>query len=226
MNHNLEESLRYAQLAFLGRLLSAFTHELKNHLAIINESSGLMGDLIELGRIKDEETSVKFQKIISSIAERIDLANSLSKNLNSFGHRMDKTVTEFSVNDVLREELVLMNKFARLKAIDIAMDMQDDIPAVRSNPALLQFLVYSFLTAFFVHAQRGDAIRIKTRRKNGNVTIQVETQTQKNNSEAAVPEHDPSDSALMGYVCEKLQIDFQEEVRNTERTCLLTLPCA
>lgn len=223
MKHDKEATLRHAQLAFIGRVLSAFTHELKNHLAIINESSGLMGDLIELGRLKDEETSEKFQKIISTIAERIDLANTLIKNLNSFGHRMDKPATEYSVNDVLQEEMILMNKFAKLKAIVIDMDMQEDIPTVRGNPALLQYLVYIILAAFFVNAQKGDIFKVATRKQDDNVTILLETQ---NTDFDISPEYGLNETELISYVSGKLEIDLREEQRTAGRAHLLTLPRA
>ena len=44
----VETDLR--EVAFLGRITAAFTHEMKNVLAIIKESAGLMEDLLALSQ--------------------------------------------------------------------------------------------------------------------------------------------------------------------------------
>ncbi|MDH3327956.1 MAG: hypothetical protein OEM01_01860 [Desulfobulbaceae bacterium] len=224
MKHEMEEALRDAQLAFLGRLLSGFTHELKNHLAIINEFNGLMGDLLELGMQKDDETAKKFQKIIVSIAERIEMANTLVKNLNSFGHRMDMSVTVFSVNDILREEIALMDKFVRLKGIEFDIDLQQDIPSVRNNPALFQFLGYVFIDAVLSDAKKGEKIKLVSRKENGNVVVHLEKQT--DGSEKDEREADTLRTGLIAYVVEKLGVDFEREVRNNRYAYRLILPPA
>lgn len=224
MTHEMEEALRDAHLAFLGRLLSGFTHELKNHLSIINELNGLMGDLLELGMQKNDETGRKFQKIIVSIAQRIDQANTLTKNLNSFGHRMDAPFTIFSVNDILREEMALMHKFIKLKGISIDIDLQDDIPSVRTNPALFQFLGYIFIDAVISGAKKGEEIKLISREENGNVVVHLEKQ--RDGSENGEREADSLQSGLIDYVIEKLGIDFVEEVRDKRYLYRLILPAA
>jgi len=41
---------RQTEIAFFGRITAGVTHELKNVLAIVNESSGLMQDLLALSK--------------------------------------------------------------------------------------------------------------------------------------------------------------------------------
>ena len=101
----MENRLRDSQLASLGKLLAGYTHELKNHLAIINESSGLMDD-----RIRE-----RFKKIIVTIGECISQANTMAMYLNRVAHRMDVPASTFNVNDLLIEELALMKRFAAEK---------------------------------------------------------------------------------------------------------------
>ena len=38
MGHEEEEAIKIAHLKFIGKVLSVFTHELNNHLAIIKKS--------------------------------------------------------------------------------------------------------------------------------------------------------------------------------------------
>ncbi|MBF0520244.1 MAG: hypothetical protein HQK92_11025, partial [Nitrospirae bacterium] len=46
-NKDLEHEVTNERLRFIAKILSLYTHEIKNHMAIINESVGLMGDIIE-----------------------------------------------------------------------------------------------------------------------------------------------------------------------------------
>ncbi|MDW7771791.1 MAG: hypothetical protein SCH71_02780 [Desulfobulbaceae bacterium] len=221
MKHDLEETLREAHLAFLGRLLSAVTHELKNHLAIISESSGLMGDLLEMGKLKEEDTSAKFLKIIRCIAERIDTANTQVKYLNSFGHRMDTPAAVFNVNSVLLEEAALLKKFAGLTGADIVMDLQNDIPSVKSKPALLQFLVFILVNAFLRDAKKGDHFRFVSRKENKHVVIIFEEQRAVGKDEGK--ETAARDVELIPYIVEKLEADLEKELRNTGFTYRLIM---
>ena len=54
MKVSAEDLITASHLAFVGRVTASLSHEVKNTLAIISESSGLMGDLLEtLRRIKE-----------------------------------------------------------------------------------------------------------------------------------------------------------------------------
>jgi len=46
MEYEKEEMLRLYQLQFVEKVLSVFTHELNNHLAIIKESASLIEDTL------------------------------------------------------------------------------------------------------------------------------------------------------------------------------------
>ena len=41
-----EDLSRVEEIAFMGKVTASLSHEIKNTLAIINESVGLMGDLL------------------------------------------------------------------------------------------------------------------------------------------------------------------------------------
>lgn len=223
MKQDKEEVLRLNQLAFLGRLLSGFTHELKNHLAIIKESSGLMNDLVELGRLKDEETSGKFQKIIGSIAERIDIANNLIKNLNSFGHRMDNPESVFNPNTLVLEEMALLKKFVRLKGVEVQLDLQDDIASVQSRPALLHFLLYLLVDGVLKEADKGDLIRLATSNANGKVALELDARATRYSKSGIT---DPAIEDLLRYIASKLKIGLEQESEVPWTHCRLLLPAS
>ena len=46
----VDEQITTSQLNFIGKVLCVFSHEINNQLAVVKESVGLIGDLIELGK--------------------------------------------------------------------------------------------------------------------------------------------------------------------------------
>ncbi len=171
----MENRLRDSQLVCLGKLLAGYTHELKNHLAIINESSGLMDDLLEMSEGGDEKLHLRFKKIIVTIGERIARANTMAMYLNRIAHRMDFPLSQCNVNDLLIEELALMERFAAMKNISFDKNLQKEIPSIHSNPSLLQFIIFSFVSELIETLESGAVIQLLSNIKGENIEICIES---------------------------------------------------
>ncbi len=104
---DIEHELRVSQLCFIGKILSLFTHEINNHLAILKESAGLMEDLIEFGESQSKQDSGQYLQISHSIHNQVRKTMTLLKYLNRFGHRFDHEISSFNLNESLEELLVL-----------------------------------------------------------------------------------------------------------------------
>ncbi len=139
--HDLDK-LRCRQLEALGRLMAGFTHELKNHLAIIKESNGLLADFVEMGMITDENLADRIGKIVKTTTKRVGQAAEMAQHLNGFAHRMDTPLATFQVNEMIREELCFLDRFACLQQVELKTSFLSDLPAIYNNPSLLQFILY------------------------------------------------------------------------------------
>jgi len=168
---NKNEDLRLLQLHFIGKILAGFTHEIKNYIAIIKESAGLIGDMIKLGKSRNEPG--EYLEIINSIEEQIEKTNDLFRYLNRFAHRMDNEITTFNVNETLEELIVLLTRFANQRKISLEKDFQQDIPSVCNNPSMLQFLVFHFLAEKITGLDKNSRLIIKTESANGLVVIRI-----------------------------------------------------
>lgn len=219
----MENRLRDSQLAALGKLLAGYTHELKNHLAIINESSGLMDDLLEMSEGGDDKLHERFKKIIITIGERISQANTMAMYLNRVAHRMDHPTSTFNVNELLIEELALMNRFAAMKQISFETTLQDDIPSVFNNPSLLQFIIFSLVHELLDSLESGSTIRFSSYMVGQDVEIAIESGTVVSNGDEPVG----SDQIfqILNFAAEKMNIGFNRQVSGGERLeFTLTLP--
>jgi hypothetical protein len=143
MMGNELDILRDKQLAMVGRLLAGFSHELKNHLAIIKESNGLITDLLSMGRVENPTLQAKLEKITAAINKRTLLVAEMAKHLNGFAHRNDTPMSPFQLHDILHEELAFLARFANLKSIVLSISFPNALPVVYSNPGLLQFVFAS-----------------------------------------------------------------------------------
>lgn len=172
MENNNEQDLRSLQLRFLGKILAGFTHEIKNHLAIVKESAGLMGDMIKMGK-SAESASGQYLEIVQSIEEQIAKALVHFTYLNRFSHRMDTTFSTFNVNESLEELTALLHRFANQKRISLEKDLQKDLKPINGSPSMLQFIVFHFLEETMAKLDKNSRIIVKTEGMNSSVVIRI-----------------------------------------------------
>ncbi len=172
MENKNEQDLRLLQLRFIGKIIAGFTHEIKNYLAIIKESAGLIEDIIKLGKSSKDEDG-QYLEIINSIQEQIEKSNNLFRYLNRFSHRMDAEFSTFNVNETLEELSALLMRFANQRKISIEKDFQNDIQSMNSNPSMLQLLVFHFLEEKLTSLDKNSKLIIKTESANGLIVIRI-----------------------------------------------------
>jgi hypothetical protein len=169
---NKNDELRFQQLRFIGRILAGFTHEIKNHLAIVKESIGLMSDMMQIRKTPDTDFS-QYLQIIQSTEEQIEKTIVHFRYLNRFAHRMDIPLSSFNINESLEELLALVQRFASQKRIIIKEDFRKDIPSINSSPAILQFLVFSLLEEKMAKLDRDSRLIVKTDVINSSAEIRI-----------------------------------------------------
>jgi signal transduction histidine kinase len=110
------------EIAFLGRITAAGTHEIKNVLATIKESSGLMEDLMALSRDTPMPYKEKFQNTLSVIQNQVRRGTDISDQLNRFAHSTDAQVDKIDLHAAVEHLISLAQRFARLKNVVLKTD--------------------------------------------------------------------------------------------------------
>jgi len=141
-NPAVENHLGALHRAFLGKVLATFSHEVKNHLAIIKEYSGLVHDLIEIGKVPNKDDNGQYLAALRSIHQQIDKSTSVITFFNKFCHRMDAPVSAFRIQDALQELLVLIHRLAHQKRVSFETDFATVIPEVLNNPSMVQMILF------------------------------------------------------------------------------------
>jgi C4-dicarboxylate-specific signal transduction histidine kinase len=170
--------LRISQLAFVGKILASFTHELKNHLAIIKESAGLQQDLITFGGRKPKIDSGEMLKFLKSVDDEIQKTLALITFLNRYAHRMDSETSTFSVNAVLDELIALTDRLARRERITFVREFDPADYDVCSNPSRLQLILFCIIERLLKTLDQKSTVVFRTGHSEGGVVISIIPQGQ------------------------------------------------
>lgn len=165
--------VRIEQLRFIGKVLSVFTHELNNHLSIIKESAGLIEDTLRLQKSSGKYDIEESLKIIQSIENRIGKTAWICKKLNGFGHRMDRVLSTFSVNESIEELLILVSRVANQKKVSFEKDFDEDMPQISSDPAKLQFVVFCLIDKNLKRLDKDSSLIFKTTYSGDSIRISI-----------------------------------------------------
>jgi signal transduction histidine kinase len=220
---NENDVLRNRQLEMVGRLLAGFSHEWKNHLAIIKESNGLIGDLLSMGRVENPILKGKLEKITETINRRTLIMADMAKHLNGFAHRNDTPLNPFELHDLLNEELAFLARAAALKSIGLSISFSDALPVVYNNPGLLQFVFASLFLHILPTLKAGGKIVISSGQRNGSVffELQAEGGTTDAAPDIDVVHHDQALQVALRIIGASLAIT---SVDGRSMTIICTLP--
>jgi len=168
-----DDELITTQLSFIGQILSVFSHEINNHLAILKESAGLIGDLIELGKTSSRKDLKEILKIIQSIKDQIGQTAYFCNKLNGFGHGMEKPLSAFNIHESIEGLMVLLRRFMNQKMIYLEKDFTANMPLIYSNPLKIQFLIFCLIEKHLKRLDKKSRIIIKTVYSNNSIGITI-----------------------------------------------------
>jgi hypothetical protein len=194
MIENNRDVLRQQQLLMVGRMLASYTHELKNHLAIIKESNGLLSDLLAMGSMADSPVQARLQKITETINKRVLIAAELAKHLNGFAHRNDTPTSMFQLNDIINEELAFLTRFANLQSIGISVSFPNTLPILLNNPSMVQFIFASLFFHILSTLKPGHKLNVFSSQKDRFVFFEIKAEGENVHtpSDLTAIDHDPA----------------------------------
>jgi len=147
--------------AFIGRVTASVSHELKNVLATISETAGLLSDLLELAAHDRDLDREELLSCSGTITNQIRRGFTVVKSLNVFAHSSDHPVTSVDLNQVVQLVRELASYLSYASSVELESD--DAVPImVTTRPLLLEDLVYRVVVAAFRSAGPNGSIRLTT----------------------------------------------------------------
>jgi signal transduction histidine kinase len=147
--------------AFMGKITAGITHEMKNVLAIIKESAGLMEDLLSLTNESQFSHKEKFVRVLSNLGQQVARGVELSSRLNKFAHSSDSTSAQLDLNDIVQDVVFLSQRFARLKGVTVSAKPYEGPLMMVSYSLKLQMALFSCLMLIMDLSGSGTKIALR-----------------------------------------------------------------
>lgn len=158
---------------FMGKITATATHEIKNVLAIINESSGLMQDFLSMVSDETFKYRERFLKIIGKIEEQVARGDEISTLLNRFAHAPDNELASENVSEMVDQMIALSGRLAKAREVTFHNESSDGLILLNGDPIKTRMLIFQAMEVFMNQAARGSKVSLRVLQGQGrNVLIE------------------------------------------------------
>jgi C4-dicarboxylate-specific signal transduction histidine kinase len=165
--------MKQKEIAMIGRISAAMTHEMRNILAIIRESSGLMQDILALSEESAFPHRHKFANALGKIEKHVRRGDEIVTQFNAFAHSMDEPRDRVEVKELIGQVAILMQRFARAKQVTLSAETHDRAPSIYTNPLRLMLVLAACVEHLVSQGEPGDAIVIRPDKEKEKAVIEV-----------------------------------------------------
>ncbi len=158
-----QDLYNYDSLAFFGSVNAAISHELKNILAIISETAGLLGDLSEMAKGGTPIDPDMLSSSTDSIIEEIQRGFITIRQMNRFSHSVDTPVTAIDLMQILDLVRNLSGYLSFTGKMHIHPVEGVTTPIVLTCPLILQAVIYQVVVQMFQNADTGAELNVSVR---------------------------------------------------------------
>ncbi len=157
----------------MGRITAGVTHEMKNVLAIIRESAGLMQDLLTLSKDDSFTHREKFLHVLSNIREQVNRGVDLASALNRFAHSPDHAVATVDMNQLLDQLVLLCQRFAASRKVTLTTAAHTVPLPLTCDPIKTQMTVFAGVDVMLNAVEAGSAVTVRpVKRDSGSVIVE------------------------------------------------------
>ena len=161
------------EVALLGKITAGMSHEMRNVLATIRESSGLMQDVLALASKTPIPYQEKFSKALATIDKHVSRGVQLATQLNKFSHSMDDIEATVELNELLGHVTFLMQRFARLREVELSAAPLARALPLRTNPIRLILALSACVEHCLELTVPSDRVELQPETDNDTVGIRV-----------------------------------------------------
>ncbi len=149
-------------MRFFARITASVTHELNNVIAVTNEVTGLLGDLIEDYNSVGMPPLDKLKRVHDRLLAQISRGQVIIKRLNNFAHTADESIKTFDLNTVMENLIGLSARLADLKKVKLKLLSNGETMPICGNPFLLQQAVYESIGMLLESGRAKETMFIET----------------------------------------------------------------
>ncbi|MBT3177329.1 MAG: GHKL domain-containing protein [Desulfobacula sp.] len=161
------EALHHAEyakkLASIGRLASGVAHEINNPLAIINQKTGLMMDLLTMK--KDYSSDERLVLLANDVLDTVKRCSTITRRLLDFARHMEPSIESVDIGEVIGQVLAFLEKEAEHRRITISVDNKEAIPNFECDKGSLQQIFLNLFENAFAAMEDGGQLTISIKFK-------------------------------------------------------------
>ena len=176
--YNIED--RYpadTELKFFGTITASVTHELNNVISIINQTGGLLEDLLAGAKQNQQIEPEKLRRIAEKVSSQTERGIKIIKRLNNFAHSTDESIGSFDLSELLENLGALLERFVSLKGASLILELSKNSLELTNNRFKVQQATFLALKAILSLAQKSDSIIISLSETDSDRQIIIQLKT-------------------------------------------------
>lgn len=118
-------------------------HEINNPLAIINQKTGLVEDILNITPDFDHKHTVL--ESLKSIDNSVERCKAITHRLLGFARRTEVLYQHIDVNETIREVLKFLEKEMMYSRIELDLQLQDNLPNIYSDRLQIQQVLLNII---------------------------------------------------------------------------------
>jgi hypothetical protein len=161
------------KIALMGRMTAGATHEIKNVLAIINESSGLLQDIVNLSKGDAMLKVEQIEKVASRIRAQVSRGNEQLNSLNWLAHAVSDGGSSVEINELSSTIVNLMQRSARNKQVELEFQASDRDVTIHTDVARLLVVLVACIEYYLNKALSKSRILLRSGGTGGEATLEI-----------------------------------------------------
>jgi C4-dicarboxylate-specific signal transduction histidine kinase len=162
-------------LKFFGRMSASATHEIKNTLAIINESAGLLEDLSLMADKGNPISARRITDISHMVARQVKRADLVLKKLNRFSHSVDLSTKVIDLEQTLCFVLDLATRLIERQGVKVEVKAPGAPMMVVANLFYLENIIWNAIETACCTAKNNVLISFENNLKAPSIWFSMDT---------------------------------------------------
>jgi two-component system NtrC family sensor kinase len=160
------------KLASIGRLAAGVAHEINNPLAIMNQKTGLIIDILDM--TEDFSSKKRLVPLTDSVMATIERCGNITKRLLDFATHTDSIVAPVDINQIMTQVLAFLGQEAKRRNILISFDDSEPVENFECDIGNLQQIFLNLFNNAFSAMKNGGLLKVEIKSyQKENVTISI-----------------------------------------------------
>ncbi len=148
-----ENILADVGIRFFGKMSASATHEIKNTLAIINESAGLLEDLCLMAEKGNPLSLTNINNISQRVTKQVQRTDLVLRKLNQFSHSVDQSTQITDLEQTIRFVVNLTSRLLEMQGVAVEVTPPVSTMIVTTNLFYLENMIWRAIETAYTIAK-------------------------------------------------------------------------